>query len=200
LRRNKLLHKNQKGFTLSELMVVMVLIGIMVSFTYTVFNMSINQYFELQRDGDAFYSLSQHYQRLANVLRGSTGITNAASSDLTVYAYFSPNDSTVSQIRYYISGTSMMADITPMTANPPGGTPLTAQKKTYTIIPNFYSAPGVDTFVYLDAANTVLTPPISDLNTIKAIKINLAVSSVKPSISHQALTIQISLRNRKTNL
>ncbi|MGZ6004620.1 MAG: pilus assembly FimT family protein [Candidatus Saccharimonadales bacterium] len=193
-------NQNQHGFTLAELTVVMVLIGILVSFTYTFFNMTIAQYFTLQRDGDAFYSLSQNYQRLANVLRGITGITSASDNDLICYAYFAPDDTYVSQIHYYISGGNMLADVTPMTANPPSGSLLTSKKKTFTIIEHFYARPGINTFTYMDANATVLTTPVSDLNSIKGIKVSLAVSSVAPNTDTQALTIQISIRNRKTNL
>jgi len=194
-------HQNEDGFTISELTVVMVLIGILVGFTYTFFNSTINEYFAMQRSSDAFYSLSQHYQRLANVLRGITGISSATDNDLVCYAYFSPRDAIVSQLHYYISGGNMLADVTPMTADPTaGGTPITAQKKTYTIINQFYSAPGVKTFVYLDANGSTLTTPISDLNAIKGIVVHLAVSAAAPNTDTQALTVQVSIRNRKTNL
>jgi len=192
--------KNQSGYTIAELAVVMVLVGIMVGFTYTFFNSTIYQYFTIQRDADAFYSLAQNYQRLANVLRGATGINSASNNDLDCYAYFAPDDTYVSDIHYYISNGSLLADVTPMTANPPNGSPITAQKKTYTVIDKFYSQPGVNLFTYLDANGAVLTTPVSDLNTIKGIKISLAVSSAAPNTDTQALTVQISIRNRKTNL
>lgn len=194
-------HKmGQSGFTIVELIIAMVLLGIVVGFTYTFFNTTINQYFGLQRDADAFYSLAGHYQRIANVLRGVTDVTSAEANEITTYAYFSPNDANVSIIRYYIENGDMLAEVTPMTANPPAGTPLDGEKRTYTIINDFYSASGVDTFVYLDAGGTALTLPISDLHTIKGIKVNLAVASEAPSTNTQALTLQVSLRNRKTNL
>lgn len=192
--------RNQSGFTLAEIMVATVLIGIVVSFTYTFFNMTINQYFTLQRDADAFYSLSQNYQRLANVLRGTTDIVSADNSDIVCYAYFAPDDTYVSQIHYYISNGNLLADVTPMSANPPGGSLITAKQKTFTVIEKFYAQPGVNLFTYLDANGTTLTVPISDLNTIKQIKVSLAVSSAAPNTDTQALTVQISIRNRKTNL
>lgn len=190
----------EQGFTIVELTVVIVLVGIVSTFAFTFFNTSTNQYLSLQQDADSFNGLASHYQRLANVLRGLTDITAAGANDITLYAYFSPNDAYVSLIRYYISQDKMLADVTPLTSNPPSGTLITSSQKTYTIINNFYSTPGVDTFVYLDSSGSTLPMPISDLHTIKGITVNLAVPSKSPSDTSQALTLQVSLRNRKTNL
>jgi hypothetical protein len=88
-----------------------------------------------------------------------------------------------------------------MSDNPPTGILLTAQKRTYTVIDDFFTQPSVDLFEYLDSAGNKFTLPITDLNTIKGIRVNLA-SSVKSPIANgnDAMTIQVSLRNRKTNL
>jgi len=192
--------RKQRGFTIVELLMTITLIGLIATFMFTFFITTINQYLALQQNSDAFNDLSQHYQRLANVLRGITGINSAAANDLNIYAYFYPNDAYVSLVHYYISGGSLLADVTPMTANPPNGTPITASKKTYTIITQFVSIPGIDTFVYLDAANSIITSPVTNLNTIKDIKVNLAVPSLAPTSTNQSLSVQVSLRNRKTNL
>jgi prepilin-type N-terminal cleavage/methylation domain-containing protein len=190
----------KSGFTIVELLVTMTLIGTVSAFTFPFIIGAIRQYFGLQQNATSFNDLANHYQRMANVLRGITGINSATSSDLNIYAYFSPNDSYVSLVHYYLLNGKLLADVTPMTANPPNGTPITASQKTYTIINQFVSVPGVNLFVYFDGSNTVLTPPISDLNTIKAIQVNLAEPSLAPSATNQALQLQVSLRNRKTNL
>ncbi len=194
---------NQAGFTLAELSVSLVLIGIVSIATFTIFNTSINNYLGLQQDATEFNSLTAGSQRVGTVLRGLTDITEANSNDMTFYAYFSPNDSYVSLIKYYIAGThkSLFADVTPMTANPPNGSLITAQKKTYTIIEDFYQQPNVDTFTYLDSAGTALTQPLSDLHTIKGITVSLAVPINDPTANgSRVINVQVSLRNRKTNL
>lgn len=198
--KNPILNLAQRGFTIVELTVVILLVGIISTFAFTFFNTSTNQYLALQQDADSFNGLASHYQRLANVLRGLTDITAASANEITLYAYFSPNDAYVSLIRYYIYQNKMLADVTPLTSNPPNGTLITSSQKTYTIINNFYSTPGVDTFVYLDSSGSTLALPISDLHTIKGLTVNLAVPSKSPSNTSQALTLQVSLRNRKTNL
>jgi prepilin-type N-terminal cleavage/methylation domain-containing protein len=193
----------QAGFTLVELIVVMV-ITLLLSASLLIFaTTAFKGYFTLQTSGTAFGALAQQSQRVAAVIRGLTDITEATSNDLTIYAYFYPTDTYVSLVHYYKSanGGTLYADVTPMTANPPQGTPITAQKKTYTITDSLIAAPGLNTFVYLDSAGNTLATPISDLHTIKGIQINLAVPGYSQSPgSNNTLSLQVTLRNRKTNL
>jgi len=193
----------QLGFTIIEVTIAMSL-ALLASITaYTVFSTLLNQYFGLQQDGSEFTDLAVQSQRIANVIRGSTDIISESASDLSVYAYFSPNDTFVSQVHYYLSADSksLMADITPMTANPPIGSPIVAQKKTYKIIDDYHALAGLNLFNYLDSSGNQLTLPIADENSIKEIQINLAVPANNPSKGgNQQMTLQVSLRNRKTNL
>jgi hypothetical protein len=142
-------------------------------------------------------------QRVATVLRGLTDISTATPDELNIYAYFFPSDTYVSQVRYYKaqSNTKLLADVTPMTANPPIGSLLTDQKKTYTVIDNLYTAGAVNTFVYLDSTGAAMDQPITDLHTIKGIRVTLAVPSKAPSVNGSfSSSVQVTLRNRKTNL
>jgi len=198
LRRNR---TAQSGFTLVELLTVMALIGLISGMMFLFFNNTFTQYFALQKDGSNFTDLATQSQRIGNVLRGATDFISEASDDVEVYAYFAPSDTYVSQIHYYenADNTKLMADVTHMTANPPIGTPIAASKQTYTIIPNFYQAPGVNLFTYLDASGNTLSLPIADEHTIKGIQVNLAAQTSSPS-ANQTMSLQVSLRNRKTNL
>lgn len=196
-------HMVERGFTIVELIVVLVLVGLITTTVFTFTNTSINQYFGLQQDSIAFGDVANQTQRVATVLRGLTDISVANPNELTIYAYFFPNDTYVSIVHYYenASGTELFADITPMTANPPIGTPITSQLKTYTIIDNLYVAPSSSIFTYLDSSGGVLPTPISDLHTIKGIRVTLAVPTKAPSSGGNFnMTLQVSLRNRKTNL
>lgn len=202
-RRNVWPQARQDGFTLVELIVVMVLTGIITVAAYTFFNTSFSQYLSLQKEGTTFTDLALQSQRLANVLRGATDITAATDSEVTCYAYFAPSDKYVSTIRYYktADNNKLLADVTRMTSNPPLGTPIAGSTKTFTIIPAFYQAAGVKTFVYLDAAGSALTMPITDLKTIKGMQVNLAVpGGTSSDTTNQAVSLQVSLRNRKVNL
>ncbi|MEO8862794.1 MAG: prepilin-type N-terminal cleavage/methylation domain-containing protein [Candidatus Saccharimonadales bacterium] len=193
----------QLGFTLVELMITISVSAIVASGMYVFFNTSFNQYLALQSNSSQFTDLAAQSQRLANVLRGLTDIITPGSNDLTVYAYFAPNNTYVSVIRYYLvnNGKTLMADVTPMSADPPIGSPITAKKRTFTIIGGFSNAPGVNLFNYLDSSGAIIPMPLVDQHIVKGIQINLSVptSSGGPN-GNQAMSLNVSLRNRKTNL
>lgn len=196
-------HRNRitsAGFTLVEMTVVLVMALIIALTFYTFFKSNLFAYLHLQTDASNFTDAAAQSQRISSVVRGLTGVISASDSDIQMYAYFFPSDTYVSQVHYYLNTaqTQLLADVTPMTANPPTGSPITAQKQTYTIVDNFKLSTGVKLFTYLDASNTVLTTPVSDLTAIKAIQINLAVATAEGP--NQIVSTQISLRNRKTNL
>lgn len=198
-----MIKSTQRGFTIIELVIVMTLTGLISTMVYSFFTTNLTQYLGLQAEGMAFGSLSLQSQRVATVARGLTDITQATDSEITMYAYFSPRDSTVSLIRYYKSadGGTLYADITPMTADPPIGTPITAETKTYAVVKPFYTVSGVKTFKYFDSGGGVLTPPIADLHVIQQIQINLAAPVDSPSANgYDLITVQVSIRNRKINL
>ncbi len=191
------------GFTLVEMTIVIVLVGIIVVPAYTFFNTSFNQYLSLQTEGSSFTDLATQSQRLANVLRGATDVVTATANEVDCYAYFAPSDNFVSRIRYYktAGNTKLLADVTRMTANPPSGSPIPESTETFTIIDNFRQQAGLDTFSYLNAAGGTLALPISDLRTIKGIQVTLAANGGNlNNNSVQTISLQVSLRNRKTNL
>jgi len=191
------------GFTIVELSMVMILIAIISTATYTFINTSTSQYLALQQDGIVFGDLAFQSQRIAQVVRGLTDISQASADEITMYAYFYPKDSYASLVRYYSDSTktNFYADVTTMTANPPIGTPIASTKKTYTIISPFYAPTGISTFTYLDSFGATLAMPITDLHTIKEIKITLAVPVKAPVVKgNDSISLLVSLRNRKTNL
>jgi len=201
--RQAYLPVRQAGFTLIEMMIAITISALVSLTAYSIFSTLLNQYFGLQADGSEFTNLAGESQRLANVVRGLTDVISESSNDLTVYAYFAPNDAYVSQIHYYLSANAktLYADVTPMSANPPIGTPLVAQKATYKVIDNYYQLSGVPLFNYLDASGATLALPIADENSIKGIQINLVVPAPFPTAAgNQRISLQVSLRNRKTNL
>ncbi len=191
----------EQGFTLVELLVVISVVAVMVVSFGSFFTNYLILYTKYQKDETNFTELASQSQRIADVLRGLTDITAETANSITIYAYFSPVDSYVSQVTYYLNGTStaVMADVTPMTANPPVGTLLTAQKKTYTIISNYYHPTNGTLFTYYDASGTALTFPIADEHTITQIQVNLAEPATHTA-NGQTLTTSVGLRNRKINL
>jgi prepilin-type N-terminal cleavage/methylation domain-containing protein len=195
-------HKtSQAGFTLVELLVVISLVAIVSTTLYTAFQSTYFGYTTLQKDASSLTDLAYQSQRIAKVMRGATILESVAANDITLYAYFAPTDAYVSKVRYYTSadGKKLFVDITPMTADPPIGTLITAQKRTYTVLDTFKQSNGVPLFTYLSASGSSMTLPISDLNAVKGIKVSLA-TDVSRSDTNQVIAVQVSLRNRKTNL
>lgn len=192
---------SQKGFTLVELVVVISLIGVTSITIYTAIQSSYGGYIGLQKDATSLTGLASQSQRIAKVLRGATAIESVAANDITFYAYFAPTDAYVSKVRYYMSadGKKLYVDITPMDANPPVGTLLTDQKRTYTILDNFKQTSGVSLFSYLNGSGSTMALPITDMNSIKGVKVSLA-TDVASGKTNQVIAVQVSLRNRKTNL
>lgn len=166
------------------------------------FKSSFFNYLNLQSDATTTTQVNTQANRVAQVMRGVTGITSVSANDFQGYSYFYPQDAYVSLIHYYLhtSGktTQLLADVTPMSANPPIGSPLTTKLKTYTIIDNFYQPSGGSLFTYLDTSGNSLSLPISDLQTIKGVQVNLAAKL--SNNSNETLSVQVGLRNRKTNL
>ncbi len=196
------IENNQNGFTLVEISIVIVLIGIITTTLWTAINTSFAQYLYLQESSSSFGELASNSQRIAGVVRGLTDVNSASAHDLDIYAYFYPNDTYVSKVHYYLSpGNDVLyADITPMTENPPTGVPVTSEIKTYTVISKYNFQASVNLFDYQDGSGNSLGLPITDLDTIKNIKINLSTAPTSGSPAIQNLSTVVNLRNRKTNL
>lgn len=192
---------NSSGFTLVELLVVISLSAIAVASLSSFFLNYIVSFSHYQTDAGNYTQLSTQAIRVSQVLRGITDIVSATSNDIVLYAYFSPNDSYVSQVHYYISnnGKSLSAEVTPLSANPPNGTLLTAQKRTSVIISNYYQAPSTNLFNYYDASGSQISAPVSDEHSVDQIQVNLTTKATYNS-SGQPLSITVGLRNRKTAL
>jgi Tfp pilus assembly protein PilE len=190
------------GFTLVELVVGITLMAVIGTGFVVAFKSYIINYFNLQSDASAMTQINSQAMRVATVMRGITSINSVAANDMVLYSYFYPSDTYVSLVHYYVltsgSAKQVLVDVTPMSANPPIGSPLTAQQKIYTVIDNFYQPTGGSLFTYLDSSGTALSLPITDLQTIKGVQVNLAAKTSNGS--NQTLNVQVSLRNRKTNL
>ncbi len=145
--------KDKRGLTLTELIVVMgIMSGLLVT-VYVFTSSTISSFMQLQAEGLARSKLADGSFRLTKVLRGIDYIESANSDTITAYSYFAPNDQYTSKIRYYLNGPQdkLLAEVTPMTADYPIGTLLTAQTRTVTVIDNFVKLAGEPTFKYYDS-------------------------------------------------
>ena len=193
----------KQGFTITEIMVVMAISSMLLVTVYVFTSSSITSMMRLQAEGLARSKLADGSYRVSKVLRGVNHIEQANADTITAYSYFAPDDQYTSKIRYYLNGTQnkLLADVTPMTADYPTGSLLTAQTKTVTIINNFYKVTGQPTFKYYDATFAQLTSPVSDLQSIKNISVQLYVKKYDSKATDIVSTeVTVSLRNRKSNL
>jgi hypothetical protein len=183
------------------MVIVITLIGTLSVIFFVVFKTTLVSYIDLQKQATSFGQLSTQAERIANVLRGTTSISNASDNELTVYTYFYPSDAYVSQVRYYVvNGATkrLYADLTPMSANPPLGTLQTDKKKSFVVIDNFYQSSGGKLFTYMNAVGATLPTPVTDLSVVKTIQINLAAQL--ENMRSQDINVQVLLRNKKNNL
>jgi prepilin-type N-terminal cleavage/methylation domain-containing protein len=193
--------QEEQGFTILEMVIVITLIGTLSVIFFVVFKTTLVSYIDLQKQATSFGQLSTQAERIANVLRGTTSISNASDNELTVYTYFYPSDAYVSQVRYYVvNGATkrLYADLTPMSANPPLGTLQTDKKKSFVVIDNFYQSSGGKLFTYMNAVGATLPTPVTDLSVVKTIQINLAAQL--ENMRSQDINVQVLLRNKKNNL
>jgi prepilin-type N-terminal cleavage/methylation domain-containing protein len=196
-------HNKQSGFTVTELLIVMMISSFLLITLYLFTSSSVNSFMQLQADGLAHSKLADGSFRVIRVIRGMNYIESANTDTITAYSYFAPNDQYTSKIRYYLNGTQdkLLAEVTPMTADYPTGTLITAQTKTVTIIDKFYKVAGVPTFVYYDANYDELASPVTDLQSIKNISVQLQVKKYDSNANdYVSSKVTVSLRNRKSNL
>ncbi|MFZ1324313.1 MAG: prepilin-type N-terminal cleavage/methylation domain-containing protein [Candidatus Saccharimonadales bacterium] len=195
--------RNEQGFTLNELLVVILVSSILIITLFSFTSSTVNSFMRLQAEGLANSKLAEGSFRVARVLRGANHIETANEDTITAYAYFSPQDAYTSKIRYYLNGTQdkLMAEVIPMTADYPIGSLIVAQTKNVVIIEGFYKRSGYPTFVYYNSSYSAIASPVTDLQAIKNMTVNLYAKLYQSN--NQVFTsssVSVNLRNRKTNL
>lgn len=189
----------QGGYSLVELLVVITLTTLiavpLVVFSYK----GLTSYEFLQAQSNTSTELSGLSQRMAKVIRGSTNILDAQANTLTLYGYFSPADTEVKKIRYFISGTNLNIGVTrPDSASQP---------YTYNNNPEVITTTRIDLamqsnpmFTYYDETGAQLPNGFAN-SQIKEIGIYVAANPRTKQLGVPvALSTRITLRNFKTNL
>lgn len=197
--RHSRLPWGSQGYSLVELLVVMALTTMvavpLVVFTYK----GLTSYEFLQAQSNTSGELSTLTARITKVVRGTTGVITASDNTLTIYGYFSPQDTTVKKIRYFVNGTNLSIGVTP-----PSGT---APNYTYNSSDEVVTVSRIDLamgsnpmFTYYDANGDKLPNGFSTTQ-IKAIGVYVAANPRTKQLSVPiAVSTKVTLRNFKTNL
>lgn len=190
---------SQAGYSLVEVLVVVTLTSLLavplVVFTYK----GMTSYEVLQAQSNTSLELSTLSARIAKVVRGATGVETASANTLVIYGYFSPQDTVIKKIRYFISGTNLNIGVTP-----PSGT---APNYTYSPADEVVTTTRIDLamgsnsmFTYYDDLGNVLPAGFST-GQVKAISIYVAANPrVKQLNVPLSVGTRVTLRNFKTNL
>jgi prepilin-type N-terminal cleavage/methylation domain-containing protein len=189
----------QKGFTMVELLVVAVVSALISGMIFVFFWSSFRSFFNIQETSIAASDKLRVVYRISQVLRSGTTITEASSTALTIYAYFSPQDSTLSQVRYSYDAGAKTLSVTriPAQGTAPNYTYPPASGVTVTLLRGFTATGSV--FSYKDANGFTGPFTTNTYKDIKEVTIDLNSASGRETSANQLKT-NIVLRNRKTNL
>ncbi len=189
----------EAGYSLVELLVVITLTG-MLAIPLVIFSYKgLTSYEFLQAQSNTSLELSSLSARIAKVLRGTTGIVTASGNTLTVYGYFSPQDTVIKKIRYFISGTNLNIGVTPPTGTAPNYV-YNASDEVVTTTRVDLSMGTKSMFTYYDDSGNVL-PNGFAVGQVKAIGIYVAANPRTKQLSVPLeVTTRVTLRNFKTNL
>ena len=190
---------SEGGYSLVELLVVISLTAALavplVIFTYK----GMSSYEFLQAQSNTSLELSTLSARMGKVIRGTTGVVATGANTLTVYGYFSPQDTTVKKIRYFIAGTNLNIGVTPPTGTAPNFVYAAADEVVTTSRIDLAMGTN-DLFTYYDDSGNVL-PTGFAVSQVKAVGLYVAAN---PRTKQLAVPIQVTtrvtLRNFKTNL
>jgi hypothetical protein len=159
----------------------------------------LSSYEFLQAQSNTSIELETLTTRIGKVVRGTTGVIAASDNSLTIYGYFSPQDTVVKKIRYFISGNNLNIGVTPPSGTAPNYTDNAADEVVTTsrIDLEMGSTP---MFRYYDDSNNAL-PSGFAVGQIKAIGIYVAANPRTKQLSVPvAVSTRVTLRNFKTNL
>lgn len=189
----------QAGYSMVELLISALIVGIMSGTLFIFFGSAFNNFFKIQESSIMVNDKTRTLYRIAQVIRSGTTIAEATADNLTIYAYFSPQDTTLSQVRYYYSSASKTVKVDRIKAvgTAPNYTYPIANKQTFTLIDQIILTGNL--FSYLDANGDngpFTAPTYKDIKTI-SIDLNTA-SNYKTTASQLKTTVE--MRNRKTNL
>lgn len=182
-----------------ELLIVALVIGTMTGVMYMFFGPTVNSFFKIQETAIDINDKTTTMYRVAQVLRTGTTISEATGSSLTIYAYFSPQDSVLSKVRYYYNAAdkTLKVDRIRAVGAPPNYTYPAANTETSLLLNKIQLSD--DVFSYADANGGAGPFSLETYKDIKSIAVNFNSPGTYRAEKNQ-MKIDVELRNRKTNL
>jgi Tfp pilus assembly protein PilE len=192
-------HNKQAGFSMVELLIATIVVGFVGGALALFFSATVEDFFRIEETSISVNDKTRGMYRIAQVVRTGTTISEASANSLTIYAYFSPQDSVLSKVRYYYSSTTniLKADRIKAVGSAPNYTYPSNNTETYTIVKNLKLTS--DLFGYKDANGNSGPFDASTFKDIKTVSINLNTVTDYQSFASQLKTT-IEIRSRKTNL
>lgn len=194
-------HRNrQAGFSLLELLVVIVITTAIALPLSTFIIKGLTSYFFLEAQSNTSIELEILSDRITRVIRGAISVDTSQPNTLIVYGYFSPADTTIKKIRYFINGTTINIGVTPPTGTAPSYTYLAANEVITT--PRTDLTMGANPlFTYYDDAGNLLTGSFTP-GQVKVVGVYLAANPNTKLVAGApiAMSTKVTLRNLKTNL
>ena len=192
-------HHNQDGFTILELIIVMVITG-MIALPLSTFAINgLRSYNYIEAQSNTSVELNILTGRLTKVIRGATTIDTATSNSLIFYGYFSPQDTVIKKIRYFISGTSIEVGVTPPSGTAPNYT-YDPASEVVKVLRSDMAMGSNSLFTYYDDVGNLLTGGFT-VGQIKQVGIFLAANPNTVQIPVAiSVSTKVTLRNQKVNL
>lgn len=192
-------HRNQAGFTILELTIVMVITGLIALPLSSFAINGLRSYSYLEAQSNTSVELNILSGRLGKVIRGATTIDTATANSLTFYGYFSPQDTVIKKIRYFISANSIEVGVISPTGSAPNYT-YDPASEVVKVMRNDMAMGANNLFTYYDDVGNLLSGAFT-VGQIKQIGIYVAANpNTKQVPVPISLSTKITLRNQKVNL
>jgi|ERR1035437_9447336 prepilin-type N-terminal cleavage/methylation domain-containing protein len=197
-----------KGFTLTEMVVataIFVMIGVVVAnFAANIFSFNYSTQGNLGAQIDGRHVLKQMISELRSASPSAAGaypIAVAGTSSLTFFSDVN-SDGTKEQLRYYVSGLSLMRGQTVPSGNPP--TYPSGNETSQIVIHNVRNGTSTPIFDYFDTNYAGTSSPITipvNIPAVRLIRVTVIIDS-DPNRSPNPITVTSLgvLRNLKDNL
>ena len=173
----KINKENQKGFSLIEMMVVVVILGVIVLALVTFFTGGTKSWVAGQSQLAAQRNARQAMDRMVREIREGKNITNGSETSITVRV---PHFDVDGNIDSYYSVTYALNNTT-------------IQRDTNPLIDNVLKINGESIFKYYNNDGTKVDPPPD--STVSKIHINLKVDVDKDDYPDITLNADVNLRN-----